>query len=303
MIENNMIMEQAQKMISSHCLVTEISDHMTKFIEFKKNLGFPFGNLAILHYQMFGGNNKDIYKAAAAIEMMMLSTDIFDDLQDQDNKSVPWREVNQAVSMNVAAGLLILSTMLLEATSFPVENKTAALHNFNSQVIKAVNGQHLDITNSVNSENECLQMIKLKSASLLVCACVIGAVSANKDYGEMVGSYAEDIGIVAQIKNDITDTCDWEGKNDLIRRKKTLPLLFLNTSREPKTQIIRDYYAGRLNENDIYKHKDEITNIILKSGAYEYASVILRVHQLQALEKIEQLPVSAAWKERLLSFV
>jgi competence protein ComQ len=145
-------------------------------------------------------------------------------------------------------------------------------------------------------------MIKLKSASLLVCACVIGTVLANKDHGEMVGSYAEDIGIVAQIKNDITDTCNWDGKNDLIRRKKTLHLLFLINSREPETQIIRDYYAGKLNENTIFNYRNEITNIIQKSGAYEYASVILRVHHLEALEKIGQLPVSTAWKERLLGF-
>jgi competence protein ComQ len=302
MIENDRIMEQAQKMISTHCSVPEICDHMTKFIEFKKHHGFPFGNLAILHYQMFGGNNKDIYKAAAAIEMMILSTDIFDDLQDEDNKSVPWRQLNQAVAMNIAAGLLLLSTMLFEDLSFPIENKILALNNFNSQIIKAVNGQH-SLTNSVNSENDCLQMIKLKSASLLVCACVIGTVLANKDHGEMVGSYAEEIGIVAQIKNDITDACNWEGKNDLIRRKRTLPLLYLIKSREPETQIIRDYYAGKLSEDAILNYKNEITNIILKSGAYEYASVILRVHQMEASEKIGQLPVSTAWKERLLGFI
>ncbi|MDB5054543.1 MAG: geranylgeranyl pyrophosphate synthase [Bacilli bacterium] len=303
MIENDKIMEQARKIISNHCLVTEICDQMTKFFEFKKKFGFPFGNLAILHYQMFGGNNKDIYKAAAAIEMMILSTDIFDDLHDQDNKSVPWNQLNQAVSMNIASGLLILSTMLLEESSFPLENKILALNTFNSQLIKAVNGQHLDITNSANSENDCLQMIKLKSASLLVCACVSGTVLVNKDHGEMVGSYAEDIGIVAQIKNDITDTCNWEGKNDLIRRKRTLPLLFLINSREPETQIIRDYYADKLNENAIFNNRNEITDIIQKSGAYEYASVILRVHHLEALEKIGHLPVSTAWKERLLGFI
>jgi competence protein ComQ len=303
MIENNKIMEQAQLIISSHCTVTEISALMTTFFEFKKKYGFPFGNLAIIHYHMFGGNNKDIYKAAAAIEMMILSTDIFDDLQDQDNKSVPWRKLNQAVSMNIASGLLILSTMLLEEANFPKENKLLAQNSFNSQLIKAVNGQHLDITNSVNSETDCLQMIKLKSASLLVCACVVGTVLANTEHGGMVGSYAEDIGIVAQIKNDITDTCNWEGKNDLIRRKKTLPLLFLLKSREPQTQIIRDYYAGMLNENKLLNHRNEITSNIRKSGAYEYASVILRVHQLEALEKIGHLPISIEWKERLLGFI
>jgi competence protein ComQ len=303
MPENDKIMEEAQKIISNHCLVTEICDHMTKFIKFKKQYGFPFGNLALLHYQMFGGNHKDIYKAAAAIEMMILSTDIFDDLQDQDNKSVPWGQLNQAVSMNIASGLLILSTMLLEESSFPIENKLLALSNFNSQIIKAVNGQHLDITNSVNSEKDCLQMIRLKSASLLNCACVIGTVLVNIDHRGMVGSYAEDIGIVAQIKNDINDTCNWDGKNDLIRKKRTLPLLFLINSREPESQIIRDYYAGKLNENAIFNYKYEITDIIQKSGAYEYASVILRVHHLEALEKIEYLPVSTAWKERLLGFI
>jgi competence protein ComQ len=42
---------------------------------------------------MFAGRPTDIFLAAAAVELMILSLDIFDDLQDQDNFSVPWHTI------------------------------------------------------------------------------------------------------------------------------------------------------------------------------------------------------------------
>ncbi|MCB8818201.1 hypothetical protein [Desulfosporosinus shakirovi] len=75
---------------------------------------------------MFDGQSKDIFQAAAAVELMILSLDIFDDLQDQDNFSVPWHNINPALAMNIATGLLVLSTKAIEQTSLEQDRKVMA---------------------------------------------------------------------------------------------------------------------------------------------------------------------------------
>ena len=115
--------------------VKGLKNHMSEFITFKMKGHFPFGQLVILHYQMFAGQSKDIFQAAAAVELMILSLDIFDDLQDQDNFSVPWAKIDQALAMNVAIGLLVLSTKALEHTSFERDRKIMANDYLNTQVL------------------------------------------------------------------------------------------------------------------------------------------------------------------------
>jgi len=73
------------QLVNDYFPVKELKNYMSEFIIFKMKGHFPFGQLVILHYQMLDGQSKDIFQAAAAVELMILSLDIFDDLQDQDN--------------------------------------------------------------------------------------------------------------------------------------------------------------------------------------------------------------------------
>ncbi|WP_282198737.1 polyprenyl synthetase family protein [Collibacillus ludicampi] len=212
---------------------------------------FPFGQLVCLHYRMFGGQSHDIYQAAAAVELMILSLDIFDDLQDQDDFSVPWNKIDVGISMNIATGLLVLSTKALEQTSFELTNRMCAIRYLNSHVLKAVNGQHNDLMDSIESEEDYLQMVRNKSAALLASACLIGTALATEKYHDTVNKYAEHMGIAAQIKNDIKDICRLDEKNDLVNKKKTLPTLYLLHNSHPEFQLIKDYYLGNLKKEEL----------------------------------------------------
>ncbi|MNV39693.1 hypothetical protein D3C71_1312800 [compost metagenome] len=55
---------------------------------------------------MFGGTHPDIYRAAASLELAVLSLDIIDDLQDQDHRAMPWCQSPPPLSLNVAIALL-----------------------------------------------------------------------------------------------------------------------------------------------------------------------------------------------------
>lgn len=122
------------ELVNDYFPVKELKINMSEFITFKMNGHFPFGQLVILHYQMFGGQSKDIFNTAAAVELMILSLDIFDDLQDQDNFSVPWQRMDHALVLNIAIGLLMVSSKALEQTSFDQDRKVMANDSLNTCV-------------------------------------------------------------------------------------------------------------------------------------------------------------------------
>lgn len=272
-------------------------------IMYKTRNKFPFGELTILHYQMFEGNSPDIPAAAAAVELMILSLDIFDDLQDNDNFSVPWTQINPAVSMNLATGFLVLGMKVLEKTSFEKSIVSRAISDLYTQVLKAVNGQHLDLKNTFETSEDYLHMVEIKSGSLLASACLVGTTLANPSYNEIVSNYAVHMGIIAQLKNDLQDISRWDEKNDLLNKKKTLPTLYLLQNQQRQFDIIRDYYNGKIEAEKLFKVKKTIHEIIRKSGVFEYMEVMIRVHQLKATELIHNLDIEVMWKEKLYLYI
>jgi competence protein ComQ len=290
------------KLVDDYFPVEGLKNLISGFVTFKMQGHFPFGQLTILHYRMFAGQSQDIFHAAAAVELMILSLDIFDDLQDQDNFSVPWNKIDQAISMNIATGLLMLSAKALDQTSFDLNRKVKASDYLNTQVLKAVNGQHTDLVDSLESEEDYIQMVRKKSGSLMASACLVGTALAGEQHHDSVNKYGEYIGIIAQLKNDINDICRW-GKNDLINKKKTLPTLYLLNNQQPQYQFAKDYFNGKLREEDLVKHKAEIQDLIEKSGAIEYTRVIIRINQLKVFEVLEIMGVKQEWKEKLIKYV
>src|SRR5665648_473102 len=288
------------QLVNDYFPVKELKNYMSEFFTFKIKGRFPFGQLVILHYQMFAGQSKDIFQAAAAVELMILSLDIFDDLQDQDNFSVPWTKIDHAIAMNIATGLLMLSTKALEQTSFEQNRKVMANDYLNTWVLKAINGQHIDLMNLIESEEDYIKMVREKSGSLMASACLVGTALASEKNHDSITKYAEHIGIIAQIKNDINDICRWDEKNDLINKKKTLLTLYLLKNQQPRYQFTRDYFSGKLMKEELIKNKTKIQELIEKSGALEYARVIMRLNQLQAIELIDSMGIVQKWKEKLL---
>ena len=53
-------------------------------------------------------------------------------------------------------------------------------------------------------------------------------------------------------------------------------------------------------KGELIKNKTEIQELIEKSGAIEYARVIMRLNQLQAIELIDSMGIVQEWKEKLL---
>lgn len=121
-----------KKKMIQHIVHTFQCEHIAKsaidFVDYQASKrDFLFGSLTVLHFEMFNGEDTDIYSAAAAIEILILATDIFDDLQDQDQFDAPWQNVDRSIVLNLSVGLLLLSKKILENSNEKCTNLMSPL--------------------------------------------------------------------------------------------------------------------------------------------------------------------------------
>jgi len=281
----------------------ELRSLAEQFVEYKQSEGSSFGRIAALHCGMFGGDEQHSTAAAAAVELMILSLDIYDDLQDQDNDSVPWSKVSPAHALNVAIGLQALSIDVLMSLPCPVARKAAAAYALNRGIVNAVNGQHTDLLNKPLTEEECLQMIADKSGSLLAAACLVGTVLMTDEHHDIVEQYGRAIGVSAQLYNDVYGIKSWSTRNDLLARKLTLPVQFILEQDSEEAAIVRRYYAKEITQEELLGHKHAIMDFIHNCGCVEYGLILGRLKQYEAEASIALLPVEEVWREQLRAYV
>lgn len=303
-VNKRMSLEQIMRgKINQFFIQSNLRGLATSFLEYKLSESTVFSDLTRTHYHMLGGSSIEIEKASAAVEFMVLALDIYDDLQDKDNEQVPWSQVDPAMALNVAIGLQALSIATLDDCGFSNSSRTRAIRYLNQAILRAVNGQHTDLLNYVNEEEDCLHMIRNKSGSLVAAACLIGATLVTDEHHELIAQYGQSIGTIGQIRNDIKGISRWDLRNDLLNRKRTLPILYFLDHDHPFLHIVRDYYNGQASLSDIIAIKNQIIDLIPLSGSQQYAEVILRTLQYEVRELIENLPVAPEWKQKIVEFI
>lgn len=273
----------------------DLLEHARQAVEYKKEF-LPFGNLILLHHDMFQGRSKDILKVAAVMELLILSLDIFDDLEDQDNQMTPWSKWEMPLALNVATGLLYVSSMLIDRMDVPSEMKKRC-HNL---ILQSINGQHTNLLNSVTTEKEYIETTTHISGSLVVASCLLGASLVTKDCLNLIEKYANYIGIIEQIKNDLQDIFSLN-KNDWFLKKHSLPIIYLLEHRIPS--IILDYYNNEITYEELSNCKELVKRVLLDSGAILYAQSILYKYKILATQEIKLLPVKEEHKQLLLEIL
>ncbi len=78
--------------------------------------------------------------------------------------------------------------------------------------LKSVQGQHKDLLNSCQTESDYIEMSIEKSGSLVALVCVVGALLATDDDPVTIETYANYIGLIGQINNDLSDIKILESK-------------------------------------------------------------------------------------------
>lgn len=280
-------------MVQKNFSQEHLSEIAEKSIEFKVEEGLSFGYITVLHHNMFDGTSSDIFKAAAAVELLILSFDIFDDLQDNDNVRTPWRRQNSAITMNLALSLFSLSVQIIN----DLDSNNHLRKTFDFLNLNAINGQHIDLLNDIENEKQYINMIALKSGSLFALAGAIGTSLASNRPLEQVLDFCIHLGIAEQLKNDLNDIFSF-AKNDWSARKKSLPILYLLEN--GSDSIISEYYNHKLSYLELLTHKEEIKSILLDSGSIFFAKTIIRKHQLLATKHLNTLPIDKSYGKEIL---
>ena len=271
----------------------ELKELLQSFKETKETFGYPFGTLCFIHYEEYADTfNEDIYKIGAAIELLILSFDIIDDLQDNDTDYI-WTKAPK-FSLNVVLAMLTIASKVLRQSSF--EHRELAFKIIEQYTLLSINGQQLDLLNICQDESSYLKMITQKSGSLTAMSCLVGFILAQGKTSAEVEEYATALGVIQQIKNDIKDLKEWNLKNDLLNKKYSLPIIYTFSLQNDISKKLKGYYKkneplGILN--------NDLMEIIKSNGAIPYALAIKNLYKYSALKLIETKNLSAKGKSYL----
>lgn len=194
--------------------------------------------LTLLAYNLYNENYQNVLSPAAAVEVFHNFTLMHDDIMD----NAPLRRGKATVHEKWDDNTAILSgdVMLVKAydllLSIAPEYLKESLQLFSKTAAEVCEGQQLDMnfeSRELVSEEEYLNMIRLKTAVLLGFALQLGAIlaGATKNDAQRLYDFGMNIGIAFQLKDDLLDVyADKEkfGKQvggDIIANKKTYLLV------------------------------------------------------------------------------
>jgi len=268
-----------------------------------------WSGMTLLVHRMLGGNHPHMDRLCALTELAILALDIMDDLQDQDNLQKVWMQRPQPYVLNAMVGLLMAVSAELSALRerdrhlrFPDAGE------FGRLVAVAINGQQTDLALTVQTEHEYVEMVHKKSCMLIRIAFYfgLGAVpegAADEQTTQSLYQIADHIGLMAQIRNDTTDVTRCDTKNDLLGKKRTLPILFMLSDPELELPILADYYADKVSREQFAEHLEACLEYVQRSGCIPYCEFIQQLQYKRALEILKQLPLASPWKEQFKSEV
>lgn len=298
---SELIRKSLYTIINEQIKQNELKEQLLGFVDYQSKEGFPFGELLVVHYNIFNGTRtEEIYSVAAAIEILILSFDILDDFEDGDFKDKPWA-TDSSLALNATTSLLFLSTIVIKNTGF--KNREKCISILSKFALQSINGQHQDLLNICRNENEYIQMTIEKSGSLVALSCIVGSLLATDEYPAEVETYSRLIGLIGQINNDLADIRTWDDKNDLINKRFSLPIIYLLNYKDEELKFIHDYYNNKIETSEMIKNQKLISERFVMTGAIAYTEVIKKIYQNKAIEKIKELNFDQYYIDLLLKYI
>ncbi|MCC2527972.1 polyprenyl synthetase family protein [Bacillus halotolerans] len=278
-----------KEIVDENILNEDLKTKLISFIEEKKQ--FPFAELAYHHYIAFDGkNDKAIELLASGIELLILSADIFDDIEDKDNLQASWMKLDTSIVTNAATALYTLSLQVISSVS----NNPKLLSLTLQYSLQSLQGQHVDLNLTVSSESEYIEMIKLKSGSLVTLPSVLGVYLATGEFNETVEEYSRYLGIVEQIANDHHGL--YYPDNNDIETRHNLAFYYLKNKYNQSSIDLLNFYAQ---ENNQINNMDELKKKLRESGVIKYLNVIKNMALENFKESFKKLRLDEQNKNKL----
>ena len=194
--------------------------------------------LMLLAYNLYKEDPEKIMTQAIALETYHNFTLLHDDLMDNADMRRGHETVHRKWDPNQA--ILSGDTMLLQAFQRMGQCEADKLQQvigvFTETTLEIDEGQQLDVefeTRNDVTEDEYVEMIRLKTSVLLACAVKIGAIlaGASEEDQDNLYKFGEQIGLAFQLQDDLLDVYGDPkvfGKNiggDITSNKKTYMLI------------------------------------------------------------------------------
>ena len=226
-------------------------------------------------------DTKEAPLLAAIVELIHAASLLHDDVIDEalTRRGVPSVNATDGSKTAVMLGDILYSKAFTELVQFD-KNVAKAIA---SSVTALSKGEMMDVemADEFNSdENKYLDMLYLKTATLIEAAAVASALLSGKD-AQKYGVYGRNLGLSFQIIDDILDITSDEktlGKpamNDFVEGKCTLPYIYLY-------DVLNDDDKKRLVDSHA-KNITESEEMWIKAKMTEHKSIEKSFHLAQEL--------------------
>ncbi|HAS45798.1 MAG TPA: isoprenyl synthetase [Microscillaceae bacterium] len=233
--------------------------------------------LALLGYGLFEPEYQKIQeiamKPALAVEVFHNFTLVHDDIMDQ----APLRRGKPTIheKWNANTGILSGDVMLVQAYELllDIDNQhlKRVIRKFNRCAAEVCEGQQLDMnfeTRDEVTEDEYLNMIRLKTAVLLGYSLELGGIVANASEAstDLLNGFGVNVGVGFQLMDDLLDVYADAAKfgkqvgGDIISNKKTFLLINALKRAEGKTKASLEHWLS-LKEFDKAEKVQAVTEI------------------------------------------
>lgn len=271
--------------------------------------------LTLLSYYMFRDDIRQALPCAMGLEMYHNYTLLHDDLMDNADMRRGNMTVHKKWDANTAIlsgdSMLVLSYQLM--SQCPQEMLQQVIDTFTITALEIGEGQQYDMDFEKRTdvtEEEYIEMIRLKTSVLLACAAKIGAILAGASSEEQNHAYrfGEQLGLAFQLQDDFLDVYGDEkvfGKKiggDITSNKKTYMLIKALERAEGIDKQQLEYWI-EAQEFDRSEKVNAVTEIYTRLGIDTLAKERIDKYFTSALNHLDAISAPAERKAELLSFV
>ena len=270
--------------------------------------------LMLLSYNLFKEDPETILMPACALETYHNYTLLHDDLMDNADLRRGHETVHKKWNANTAIlsgdSMLVLAYQRLQQCSSDKMAEVLAL--FTETALEIGEGQEYDMAFEHRddvSEEEYIEMIRLKTSVLLACALKIGAIlaGASKEDADNLYRFGEQIGLAFQLQDDFLDVYGDTrvfGKaigGDITSNKKTFMLInALNHANEEQRRQLESWIGAT--EFDRDEKVAAVTRLYNEIGIDRMAQDKIAYYFEQSRKYLQAVSVDESRKAELAAY-
>ena len=271
--------------------------------------------LMLLSYNLWREHPEDILMPAIGLETYHNYTLLHDDLMDNADMRRGHETVHRRWDANKAilSGDSMLVLAYQRVSQVPADKLRAVLDLFTVTALEIGEGQEYDMsfeTRNDVTEDEYIEMIRLKTSVLLACATKMGAILADapEEDQERIYRLGEQLGLAFQLQDDLLDVYGDPavfGKaigGDITSNKKTYMLInAINRANDKQQAELKRWINAKTFNRDV--KVAEVTRLYDEIGIRQLCEEKINYYFAEAGKYLETLNVPESRKQALRTYM